>query len=166
MIHRPDPEWGSHIPILIKTVLESEGSVLELGMGISSTPLLHALCADQGKFLLSLDDEEHFVNLFRKYKNDWHDIRLIKDWNELMQSKWGVVLVDHKPDFRRAIEAVKFFDSEFVVLHDTEPENEHLYGYEKVYPHFKHRFDYKKSKVHTTVLSNVHDLNFLHNSVN
>lgn len=146
MIHRADPNWGSHIPMLVKLLPETTGVVLELGMGISSTPLLHALCADQGKFLVSMDDEKHFIDMFRKYETGGHRIYHIKDWNALESTKYGLVLVDHKPDFRRKLEVEKFKDSDFLVVHDTEPENDNLYGYSEIYPLFKYRFDYKNLK--------------------
>lgn len=164
MIHRADPNWGSHIPMLVKVLPKTIGSVLELGMGISSTPILHALCADQGKVLISLENEKHFVDMFRKYNTVSHDIYLVNDWDKVPHSKHGIVLVDHKPDHRRKVEALKFKDSEFVILHDTEPENDDLYRYSEIYPEFKYRFDYKKFKIHTTVLSNTYDLNFLHST--
>lgn len=164
MIHRADPNWGSHIPMLVKVLPRTKGSVLELGMGMSSTPILHALCVDQGKLLVSLESEKHFVDMFRKYETPGHDIYLVEDWDKIPQTKYGVVLVDHKPDFRRKIEALKFKDSDFIILHDTEPENDELYKYSEIYSEFKYRFDYTKFKIHTTVLSNTYDLNFLYNS--
>lgn len=163
MMHRPNPDWGTHIPALVATLAKSKGPVLELGMGISSTPLLHALCFDQNKFLLSVDNDPVFTKMFSKYRSTGHHIELIKDWDEILDGKWGVVLVDHKPDERRAIEAKKFTQSEFVILHDSEPAHNDLYHYDQVYPLFKYRFDYKKASVHATVLSNFHELDFLHN---
>ncbi len=167
MIHANNPDWGSHIPSLIMALQESYGPVLELGMGISSTPLLHMLCFAQDRLLVSYDNEPEFIKSFRKYKSHNHEINLVEDWDkiDLDRAFWGTVLVDHKPDDRRKEEIKRLKDKAmFIVVHDTEPANESLYNYSEIYPLFKHRFDYTKAKVHTTVLSNFHDLNFFRNS--
>lgn len=162
-MHKFRPEWGTHLPVLIKVMQESAGPVLELGLGISSTPVLHAMCQDQNRYLISMDNDKQFIDLFKKYNAPLHSIVHVKDWDKVaFDDVYSVVLVDHKPEERRAIEASKLIESRFVILHDSEPENEHLYHYKDIYPLFKYRFDYNKANVYTTVLSNYHDLNFLH----
>jgi len=163
MMHRPDPSWGTHIPLLVEAIRLTDGPVLEMGMGISSTPLLHALCQD--RFLLSQDNDKTFVDMFRRYNSDNHKIELV-NWEEAQTAgKWSVVLVDQKPEERRK-EDIKLLANlaDYIVVHDTEPESEHLYKYSEVYPLFKYRFDDKRQPVHTTILSNFHDFNKLHNS--
>jgi hypothetical protein len=164
MIHKADPSWGTHLPMLIACLQESEGPVLELGMGISSTPVLHALC--QNRFLLSLDSDPIFTDMFRKYQTKNHKIELV-NWDEAQfTAHWAVALVDQKPEEQRK-EAIKklAMTTDFIVIHDTEPENEALYNYAEIYPLFQYRFDDTRQKVHTTVLSNFYDLNFLHYSI-
>ena len=158
MLHKPNPDWSSHIPMLIKCLERSYGPVAELGMGISSTPLLHALCEDQGRFLASYDNDPVFTEMFKKYQSRNHDIRLVKDWDEV-RPEWAVVLIDHKPEARRMKEVERLANADYLIVHDTESD---LYKYD--FSLFKYRFDYTKTKVHTTVLSNRHDTNFLHNS--
>src|SRR3990167_401971 len=159
MIHKANPDWGTHILMLIKVLENSKGPVAELGMGISSTPLLHALCADQGRFLSSYENDPIFIDMFKKYKTKDHDIRLIKNRDEIMP-EWSVVLIDHKPDERRMTEVYRMANSDYLVVHDTEND---LYKYN--FNSFKYRYDYKKFNVWTTVLSNLHGLNFLHNPI-
>ena len=50
------PAWSSYLPLLIKVLQCSEGPVLELGTGLVSTPVLHWLCFDMGRELVSYDD--------------------------------------------------------------------------------------------------------------
>lgn len=164
MIHRPDPSWGTHIPMLVKLLDCTDGLVVELGLGISSTPLLHTLCAHQGRLLKSYDNDPVFVGMFRKYRTSIHEIDLVEDWDKLEIEPCSIVLVDHKPDIRRVEEVKRLTSAEYVVLHDSEPEHENLYNYKSAYPLFKHRYDYTRFSVHTTVLSNYHALDFLHNS--
>ena len=163
MIHKFDPSWGSHLVPLIKCLEKTSGPVIELGIGISSTPLLHALCFDQGRHLISYDNNPVFIEMFKKYRTIGHDVVLVKDWNEILTKPYSVVLVDHKPEERRKIDVKKFENAEYVILHDSEPDKNDLYHYDEIYPLFKYRFDYTKTQVHTTVLSNLYDLDFLHN---
>jgi hypothetical protein len=152
MLHKHRPEWGTHIPVLINALRQSEGDVLELGLGISSTPLLHMLCADQDRKLFSFDNDETFIEMFKKYRSGSHQIDLVTDWDSILVRDYGVVFIDHKPDYRRKYDAEKFRNAEFVVLHDSEPNG--LYDYEAIYPLFEFRYDYTKFPTHTTVLSN------------
>ena len=149
-----EPTWGSHIPVLIKVMEHTSGCVLELGMGISSTPLLHMLCFDKDRHLVSYEDDPTFIKMFEKYADSTHEIRKVEDWNHInLDHDWSVVLVDHKPAERR-IEEIKRLNAEYIVIHDSEPSMNELYRYDEIYPLFKHRFDYTKALVHTTVLSN------------
>lgn len=148
--------WTTHMPMLIKVVQETDGSILELGSGLFSTPLLHWLCAEKRRKLMTYEDNEEFFEFAKKFKSRSHSVKLIKDWNEAdIERKWSVVLIDHSIN-RRVIDALKVKDlADFVVLHDTE---DPVYQYEKVWPHFKYRYDWKFCKPWTTVVSNFKDL--------
>lgn len=159
-MYRLDPGWGSHIPILIKALDQTVGSVLELGMGHSSTILLHMLCADQGRKLVSYDNNSAFVDMFRKFRTPDHDIQLV-EWDKVdMQTgkHWGTVLVDEGPAEQRIKSIKKLTNADLLVLHDVE---DPLYHYEEIYPLFKYRFDYKKFRTHVSVVSNVQDFIWL-----
>ena len=157
------PNWGTHIPALIEVLNKSHGPVLELGMGISSTPLLHAMCADQNRHLVSYDDNPTFINLFKRFKNSNHEIELVEDWDkvplELCKGEhWGMVLVDHHPDERRYREIERLaHTADYLVVHDTEPANDDIYQYSKVYNLFKYKTVYGKFNPCTTVLSNKYE---------
>lgn len=138
----------------------TDGPVLELGMGISSTPLLHMLCFDRDRLLVSYEHDQQYANMFRKYRSEAHKFKLVKNWDEVdtKEHKWSVVLVDHKPDERRVVEIQRFAWVDYLVVHDSEPNNNHIFGYDKIFPLFKYRYDYTKARTHTTVLSNTKDL--------
>lgn len=161
---RFDPQWNTHLPLLIEALRVTNGPVLEIGMGIGSTPVLHSLCAD--RFLLSQENDPNIVKMFRKYEKGNHKIELVNWEDAQTAARWSVVLIDHKPEERRK-EDIKLLANlaDYIVVHDTEPESEQLYKYSEVYPLFKYRFDDKRQPVHTTILSNFHDLNFLHNPI-
>lgn len=151
-MYRLDPGWGSHIPVLVKALAQTTGPVLELGTGHSSTILLHMLCAEAERKLVSYDNDPVFIDLFRKFRTPDHVIELVNWDNVDISGDWGVVLVDEGPAENRIKSIKKLANSaELLVLHDTE---DPVYNYEEIYPLFKYRYDYKKFRTHVAVVSN------------
>lgn len=154
--------WSTHNAMLIKTVAESKGKVLEFGAGFFSTPLLHWLCKDLNKKLVTLENNIVFFNFARQFRSRLHSVRYIENWDNFpVNEHWGVILIDHdKPYQRRGTDALKFKGSaDFIVLHDTEVEK--IYGYDKIWKYFKYRHDWKECRPWTTVVSNFIDLSWL-----
>jgi hypothetical protein len=150
---------GSHLPILIKLVQMTTGPVLEMGIGWNSTPVLHWLCLDRR--LLSLENDREWYEKFVEFGVGKHKIGYVKDWEKarIDNTRWSVVLIDHRPALRRHKDAIRLKDNaDFIILHDSEPEIDKFYAYRRVWPHFKYRYDHTGVKPHTTVLSNRHDL--------
>lgn len=152
--------FGSHLPVLMRVTQLNDKPILELGSGIYSTVYLHWACFHKRRKLVTLEGKRKFYHEVKRLRCDWHDVRHVRNWDkEDIDKEWGVVLVDHSPGKRRAVDALRVLRADYVVIHDTE--NPHEYDYDKVYPHYKYRFDYKPQERHTpytTVLSNIHDL--------
>jgi hypothetical protein len=147
--------YGTHIPALIKAVEVTDGPVLELGCGISSTPFLYWLCRDQDRQFVSYDNDQKWI------KTVGYPTQFVENWDktDIDSIHWSVALLDHRPGERRPEDAIRLKDkADFIILHDSEPELDKFYGYEKIYPLFKYRFDYTKFLPHTTVLSNLVDI--------
>ena len=151
---------STHFPMLIKCVQATEGGVLELGTGLFSTPLLHWLCSEKQKPLISYEDSEEFYRLARLFQNRYHRIRKIDDWKKFdIGGHWSVALIDQSTK-NRAQMAIYLKDKvDYIVLHDSNDESH--YKYHLVWPHFKYRFDYTKQTPNTTVVSNFKDLSWL-----
>lgn len=145
---------GTHLPVLARLLMHTDGAVLELGAGFNSTPLLYWTCKAESR-------------LFRSYENDkaWCEkmgdfTTYIEDWDkaDIDDRMWSIALIDHRPALRRKDDARRLKDNaNFVVLHDSEPEIDKFYKYTWIYKHFKYRYDYTKVKPFTTVLSNYID---------
>jgi hypothetical protein len=147
--------YGTHIPVLIKVMEITSGPVLELGCGFSSTPLLYWLCQDQGRKFVSYDNNQKWVETVD------YPIQFVENWDkaDIDNVHWSVAFLDHRPAVRRIVDAVRLKDkTDFIILHDSEPELDKFYLYRKVYPLFKYRFDYTKFLPQTTVLSNLVDV--------
>lgn len=150
------PDWCSHLPVLAKILPLSKGPILEMGMGIFSTPLFHTWCAAEGRFLDSYDDLESWVKIHEEFKTYMHHISYVKDWSKvpIERTHWGIVFIDHASNRRAkdAIRAARYAD--YVILHDTNGRLNVIYHWEMVYPHFRYRYIFDKIHPHTTVLSN------------
>jgi hypothetical protein len=151
--------------VLIKILNLSEGPVLELGIGPFSTPLLHMLCEGERK-LFSYENDLYYFERHLGFVSEFHKIFFVENnkWDEIDidNTKWGMVFIDHGPGVRRSIDAIRLSNkAQFVIIHDSDSENNKHYGYDKVYPFFKYRFDYKKLKPNTTILSNFVDISKL-----
>ena len=156
-----DYRWGSHLPVLTKVMSQTDGSVLEVGMGLYSTPILHWMCFDKKRELVSYDNEPEFFHLNEQYQNDYHSVSLVKDWDINIFRKWDVVLVDQRPS-RSRIDTIRKVANyaNYIIVHDTQ-RNKKFCDFESIYPLFKYRYTYTKTSPNTTVLSNFKDLSFL-----
>lgn len=155
-IARNYKQMSTHIPTLLLAVQSTAGSVCEVGCGFSSTALLHWLCL--GRILVTYESDPDYFKFAKHFQTNTHRIRAIEDIE--FDRHWSVVLIDHacKKPYTRGDDALKFINADLIVLHDTEPENQENYGYDKVFPHFKYRYDWKECKPFTSVVSNVVDV--------
>ena len=145
---------GSHIPILVKIMSLTDGSVLELGAGFFSTPLFYWLCKAEGREFVSYENDKKWceeIGEMTTYIEDW-------DKANILSTHWSVMLIDHRPAHRRRIDARRLKDNaDFIIMHDSDMERDRVYGYTEIYPLFKYKYDFTKVKPHTTVLSNFKD---------
>lgn len=158
-------KYATHLPLLLKCLAVTTGPVLELGMGESSTPVLHEICRAMNRNLVSYDTDPKFVDTYqRRYGPDnfQHAIRHCgrEDWAKAAIDRprsvpWSVVLIDHRPARQRRYEALRLRKfAEYIVCHDTEPEIDRFYRYSGIWPHFS--FVLHSNEIpRTTVLSNL-----------
>lgn len=152
--------YGSHMPVISRIMDATTGPVLELGMGLYSTPLLDLMCHESKRPLVSYDNDPDWFTENKEWESDYHKVNLIKNYDEanIENTHWSVALVDHKPPLRRLTELKRLATkADYIILHDTEPECDKFFKYSKIYPLFKYRYDYKKCRPNTTILSNSKD---------
>lgn len=153
---------GSHLPVLMKIFSITDGPIVEYGGGLNSTVYLHWACLPTERKLLTLESDWQNHKLLRKFRTSWHECQFVKDWNKaITEDKYSIVFIDHNPACQRHVDAKKFLNSEYIILHDSEPEKNEIYYYDRIYPLFKYKLDYTKSYPNTTILSNIHKLNRL-----
>lgn len=152
---------GSHIPVLVRYLQELQvyPSLLELGMGFNSTPLMHWMNEAKHGKLVSYETDKKWFEINKEYQNENHDVRLIdrNDWDELGIYKvhWDLAFIDCRPAIKRKDIAVNLMNvADVIILHDAEPEIKRFYQYDKIVHLFKYHRIYSNQKPHTLVLSN------------
>jgi predicted O-methyltransferase YrrM len=154
-------ETSTHFPLLMKLVQATEGTILELGSGMFSTPLLHWMCFESQRKLVTWERHLHYLEFASKFKTPWHEVvHIPKVENVDIKEHYSIVFIDHSPKKprTRGDDALLFKDkADFVILHDAGVDGKAKYGYEQLYSQFKFRYDWTGCLPHTTVLSNVRD---------
>lgn len=150
------PRYGSHLVPLLLAVMRTTGDVLELGLGVSSTPVLHALCQIQGRRLVTIENNREWFSIGERYASDFHQVLYVPEWADApIERPWSVALVDHSPDERRAIELERLAPhTEILIAHDANRRYWKQYGYDRVFPTFAHRVIYDRDDPATAILSN------------
>lgn len=152
----------THQPALIAAVAAARpGPVLEIGAGLYSTPLLHALCAATGRHLTTIDGDPNWIECFNSLRSRSHGLLSVDAWDSAIEvtdvvADWAVIFIDHAPAERRVVEIDRLANRcQLMVVHDSEHP---LYNYEPSFAKFKYRFDYKRLCPWTTILSNTVDV--------
>ena len=152
--------YFTHLPALMRAMALTDGPVLELGMGLGSTPYLHYACALAGRWLVSFENSVEWAATFSSYQSNSHKIYTVADWNDaLVEGLWGVVLVDHSPSDRRIVEIERLSKmARYIIAHDSNGRWDKHYHYSQIYPLFRYRTDWTGDGRHAVVLSNFVDL--------
>jgi hypothetical protein len=149
---------GTHLPILAKLLTNINGPILELGCGYFSTPILYWSAKANNQLFRSYESNKEWAEFIG------YPVQYVSTWNDanLSETKWAIAFIDHGQADLRAEHALMVKDNaDFIVLHDTEPENNHWYNFNEIYDQFKYKFNYTQITPHTTILSNTTDLGFL-----
>lgn len=141
--------YSTHQPLLIAAVASTGGSVIELGSGFYSTPLLQALCVSQRRKLWTFENNAEWMQKFLPKDGSVtpQHFSILDSWNDLGRYgedlKCDVAFVDVDPASVRAnlINVMKRW-AKIIVAHDVETEQQHNYpGVEEALATFKYRVE-------------------------
>ncbi len=151
---------ATHIPLLVRAFVLSEGDVLEVGTGYFSTAILRWLCEMSGRTLYSYEQSPGWYERAMRKPAPFHKVFKVESYDEVdVNRHWGLVLIDHAPTRRRHVEIQRLANqADYIVIHDTNPEWDRGYRYSKIWDLFKYRYDFTKYNPHTSVVSNFHSL--------
>ncbi|MCH9613371.1 MAG: hypothetical protein SP1CHLAM54_03700 [Chlamydiia bacterium] len=145
--HRVD-SYATHQPVLYEMCMQTNGPIIEFGSGHGSTDLLHAICKEQQRELITIDDNQQWLSTFsQKYLGDgyeednsgWHKFLFVPGKNPhdnecaahwvtfldshplLQNTHFAVCFVDQSP-WQARLETIKRFRSKtkYIILHDCD----------------------------------------------
>lgn len=111
---------ATHQPILIAAISETTGAILELGLGYSSTVLIHTIAGD--RLICSIDDNSEWVEKFRYLESDTHQFGVFsEDVFEKIGKHFSVALINLSTWDQRmfSIEKLRYF-VDYIVIHDAQ----------------------------------------------
>ena len=129
--------YATHQQLLVRTALKTTGTILELGSGWYSTPVLHEIATAMGRRLITVDNDPEWLATFEVMRSDLHELISVSSWDQFKPAEhYGMAFVDHAPGERRSIEMNRLRGRvDVFVIHDTEAAG---YGFEKSLPTFQH----------------------------
>ena len=152
--------WSTHMPVLIKLVNMTIGPIMELGSGVYSTPLLHWLCDETKRELITYEKDANFIKFAKEYESEKHKVILIDDFLTIPNTgKYSIIFIDYT-GHTRGIVAIHFKDSaDYIIIHDSNVVRNNRLNITS--SDFKYRKDYDRHIPWTTVFSNVKTLDNL-----
>lgn len=145
----------------LEATSDTQGLVMELGMGHGSTPFLAEYCDATGRELISFESSEEWLHKFKSSGKYSHSMFLVKDW-DIVFDNWSnpdVLLLDQAPGERRMIDLQRFAKSaKIVVLHDSEPAADHGYKCRQYFGLYQYVIDFESPGAWATALSNFVDV--------
>jgi len=156
---------GTHYCLLAAIVHQTTGSVVELGVGHYSTPMLHFMCQNREVVSIETNAEWHnyFSSLFAKgsHKFEFTNENLISNVLKNYTRKWDVAFVDHGPeqDRPRCVELLRN-RAKYIVVHDSEP-NAVAYGWNGIFDTFKYKYYWDFYGNGTTIVSETEEIRLI-----
>ncbi len=157
MVMQTPLKYGSHLPVLMAAVQKTSGDILELGCGVFSTPYLHSVSVLEKRQVLTVDNDRQWLDYFgRDYQTKYHQLVHVPAWDQAkIDHAWDVALIDHAPASRRIVDITRLARlAKYIIIHDSNGRHEAEYHYSRIYPLFRHQFDFTQAYPSTTVLSN------------
>lgn len=157
---RMEHRSGNHLAVLEKVLNHTIGPIIELGCGAGSTPYLNRMAGVMGRTVTSYENNPDYFNQYLHLNDRNHQIKFVRDWNDLPTQRCGVLFVDNAPCEARVPLIERFTESaDVIVVHDTE-DRKNPYGWNGTFKHFKYQYT-NDQEPQTTVVSNNTDLDFL-----
>lgn len=161
--------WDSYKPLLWKALEETEGDIIELGMGDGSTEKLHDYCQLKQRDLFSYESSLDWYKKFEPLITGYHVGAVHKieyvgsNWQVLHEQQCGkqigVLFSDEAPGEQRKYNISMFCNTaQVIIAHDCDESTDHGYKYSLVKPLFKYHKLHEYPGASTIALSNFIDV--------
>lgn len=151
--------WNSHLVLLWHALENTDGDVIELGVGDGSTQKLHDYCKDKGRKLYSYDSNIDWFRKFEHLNSEGHRLECVhNNWQVMIENHRqhvGLVFSDEAPGEIRKYNIAMFCNlADAIVAHDAELSNDGGYKFSLVKPLFKYHKMHDFPGASTAAMSN------------
>lgn len=141
----------NHRILLWESMQLTTGKVVEFGSGHGSTPYLGKHCFETNRKFESYENNESWSEITKA--------SLVSDWDLINLNCVDVLFIDHAPGERRREDIQKYKDiAKILVIHDSEPAQDHGYQMRHLFPSFKYWVEIRANGAWATMVSNFVDL--------
>ncbi len=173
----PVDDFSSHRPMLYRAIMNTHhNGFFEFGTGRGSTPLLQELYATEDLQLndcISYESDYQWFELMLTKKHERvahaenlythrnHTLFYEPDYLQVNVWKGSIVFIDCAPgELRKYLISKHSNIAKLIIVHDTEPGAEYVYGMQEILNSFKYRCDLiVEGGPQTTVVSNLYEFN-------
>ncbi len=172
----PVDDFSSHRPMLYRAIMNMHHmGFFEFGTGQGSTPLLQSLYAEKfpANDCISYESDYQWFELIKDKSynaieyddNIWahknHTLFYEPNYMHVNVWKGSIVFIDCAPaELRKYLISKHSNIAKLIIVHDTEPDAEYVYGLSEILNSFKFRCDLiVEGAPHTTVVSNLYEFN-------
>ncbi len=146
-------DWDSHRELLWLALSKTKNKIVEFGSGEGSTPLIRDYSIKNNRDFLSLESNKDWADKMKSTYVEKYDLPT----NELGLSLYAdLTFIDAAPaSIREFLIRINANKSNVIIIHDTEPGADYVYGMKEILSTFKYRLDYQPEGMpHTTAVSN------------
>jgi len=145
---------GSHMPVLLRVLRELQPhTVLEVGAGWYSTPLLQAYSLSRGREHCILETNAEYGDAVSKLYGCHIQLFDGVTVPDNVKRPWGLVFIDHVQDGRRIMALAMKDRAAVIVLHDSQPKHDRAYRYSTIIPKWKYHRQFTDVYPHTLMLT-------------
>lgn len=172
----PVDDFSSHRPMLYRAIMNTHHvGFFEFGTGNGSTPLLQQIYATKFRMndCISYESDFQWYELMKSESlaaiphgdKIWslHNHTLFYEPNYMQVNVWkgSIVFIDCAPgELRKHLISKNSNIAKMIIVHDTEPGAEYVYGMQEILGSFKYRCDLiVDGAPQTTVVSNLYEFN-------
>lgn len=138
-------DWENFLPLMYFAMQETEGDIVECGVGGGGSQKIHDYCEFYNRRLYSFESDNEWLEQFKHLRSEKHIMAGVQNWDMIRDicPNPSVVLVDSSPGHIRVDIIRKFADINGIVcVHDSQPPPTAAdYKFETIWPLFKYKVD-------------------------
>lgn len=155
--------FEASISILITTVLNTNGPIVEIGISDFNTQLLHTLCKLSKRYICSIETDKDWIDNFNNLKTDWHLLIHTPqlEYVDFSGVQWSIAIIDNdqlpETSYRAVIIEKLRTNTDILIILNVK--NNYSPNSNDIISTFKYKYSEKKDGKQAIVISDKIDVN-------